>query len=245
MDDQRAGFLGRLFGYGGLSGLFGAANSQSFQMEAQVRDMLREAKRRNLWDMSLESLRYVVLDTETTGFNPSEDAILSIGAVEMKGRQLSEEQTYHSYVSLPEEMIIPEKVVQLTGISNETVAEAPALKTVLKEFLTFAGDGVLIAHHALHEVRFLRAALWRTCRADFSHRVIDTARVAQVIGLSEQIMTLDELAECYQVPVENRHSALGDAKITACLWSHMLQDTQKKGIQTFGDLMERISQRQK
>jgi DNA polymerase-3 subunit epsilon len=240
MADWRS-FFGRMFDSTGVMGLFGAANSRNLQVEAQVRDLLREARRKDLWDQKLDSLRYVVLDTETTGFNPTEDMILSIGAVEMNGTVICEGKTYHSYISLPARKEIPETITELTGISMETIADAPSLKKVLQEFLTFAGDAVLVAHHALHEMRFLQAAFRRTFRADFSHRFIDTARVAQIIEGRERIMTLDELASVYGIPLHGRHTAIGDAWITGRVWSCLLQESKKMGIRSLGELLECVS----
>jgi DNA polymerase-3 subunit epsilon len=242
MADWRS-FLNRIIDQAGVMGLLAAANPRNLQVEAQVRDWLREARRQDIWDQKLDSLRYVVLDTETTGFDPASDRILSIGAVEMQGGVVCQENFYHSFVSLPAQTVIPETVTRLTGITRETVSDAPPLEEVLREFLRFTGDAVLVAHHALHEIRFLRAAFRQTFRADFTHRFIDTACVAQGIGPRERILTLDELARAYQVPLQGRHTAVGDAMIAGQIWSSLQQDVKKLGISSFGALMEWLDRR--
>ncbi|MFC4768643.1 exonuclease domain-containing protein [Effusibacillus consociatus] len=210
------------------------------QAEALIRHLLKEARTKEAWDVPLLETRFVVVDTETTGFNPNTDVLIAIGAIEMIGDQIVPARTYHSLIRPEPERMIPPVVVKLTGIRNEDVATAAELSKVLHEFLDFAKDAVLVMHHSSHDVRFLNAALWLKSRTHLTHRVIDTFDVAKWLRPSLNQYGLDELLATYQIPVEGRHTALGDARMTGQLWKLLIHESIEKGVSTLGDLYEQI-----
>lgn len=74
---------------------------------------------------------------------------------------------------------IPEDIIELTGITNEMVADAPELIGVLSDFLEFVQQRILVAHATGHDKNFLNSALWRTSKVSLSHRVLDTMMIAK------------------------------------------------------------------
>ncbi|WP_269432710.1 exonuclease domain-containing protein, partial [Effusibacillus lacus] len=120
--------------------------------EALIRGMLQEARPEETWNAPLLETRFVVADTETTGFNPNTDAIIAVGAVEMEGNRILAERTFHKFVHLGSDKRVPPVVTKLTGIRNEDLADAPPITEVLQQFLAFVKDGVLVMHHSYHDV---------------------------------------------------------------------------------------------
>lgn len=217
-----------------------ATSREEMQAEALIRHLLKEARTKEAWDVPLLETRFVVVDTETTGFNPNTDAIISIGAVEMQGGRIIPDRTFASLVRPEPGRTIPPVVVKLTGIRNEDVAAAPSITELLPEFLEFAKDGVLVMHHSSHDVRFLNAALWRGSRTHLTHRVLDTYDVAKWLHPRWNRYSLDDLLKAYNIPVEGRHTAIGDARMTAAIWSLQIGEALQRGISTLGDLYEQI-----
>jgi DNA polymerase-3 subunit epsilon len=216
-----------------------ASNGDEKQAQALIRSLVRETKKQEQWEVPLLATRYVVVDTETTGFSPHTDSLIAIGAVEMQGRTL----TGHSYSTLvrPERGTqIPPHITDLTGITPEQAAAAPRIRDVLPPFLQFAKNAVLIMHHAGHDVPFLNKALRKTFSTALPHRVLDTCVVARWLHPEQATLTLEALLARYNLPIHNRHTALGDAEMTARLWQAMLDQILAMGIRTYGDLFETI-----
>lgn len=94
-------------------------------------------------DRSLDT-EFVVFDLETTGLHASKDAIIEIGAVKIKGREIVDR--FGTFVD--PERPIPPNITEITSITDEMVAGAPKIDSALKDFYDFAGDAVLVAHNA-------------------------------------------------------------------------------------------------
>ncbi|WP_269432711.1 exonuclease domain-containing protein, partial [Effusibacillus lacus] len=88
--------------------------------------------------------------------------------------------------------------------------------------------------------RFLNAALWKQSRSHLTHRVIDTFDVAKWLRPRLNQYSLDDLLEVYRIPVEGRHTALGDALMTAKLWGMLLEESVARGVTTVGELYEQV-----
>lgn len=215
-----------------------AANRNDMQMEAFLRYLLKETRRKEGWEAPLLQTRYVVVDTETTGFDAAKDCLLSIGAVVMQGDRVLTEETFHSYIKLPDGGSIPPHITELTGITESDTQNAPDAGEVLSNFLHYAKDGVLVMHHSGHDIRFLNAALWNTCRGKLTHRIVDTHKVANWLHDSSEKNDLDQLLVQYQVPITGRHNALADAIMTARLWKCFIHEALKKQITTLGELLQ-------
>lgn len=241
MEGNRSGFF-RRFMQTPLAGLLLPLTSatQGRQTEALVRHMMREARQKEAWDTPLAETSFVVVDTETTGFDPQEDVLLSIATVEMTGSRVRPERQFQSLIRLEPRRSIPPRIVELTGIREEDVADAPPLADVIPRFLQAAKGAVLVAHHALHDVRFLNAALTRLYRTRLPHRVLDSANVARRLHPELAGHTLDDLLAHFRIPVTERHTALGDARMTAELWRHLLAEAEAQGVRTLGELYERL-----
>ncbi len=214
--------------------------SQNAQQMAFIRNVNKEQRKQSMLDTPLRELEAVVFDLETTGFNPTNgDEIISFGAVLMRGGELFESESFYSLVNPKRK--ISKAIVELTGITNEMVQDAPDLMQVLHDFMEFVGRRLLIAHAAGHDKQFLNAALWRTSKVNLNHRVLDTMMVAKWLEPNRDGYSLDELLNSCCIPITDRHHALQDSIMTAQLWQNYLTRILERNITTLGDLYAYLS----
>ncbi|MFC1742982.1 PolC-type DNA polymerase III [Candidatus Riflebacteria bacterium] len=136
-----------------------------------------KAKKR-LFERESEKLKegkYVVLDLETTGLDKRKCEIIEIGAFKIENMEVTD--SFHSFVK-PEGKI-PKFITKMTGISEKTVKDAPALEKILPEFLEFCQDYTCVAHNAFFDRAFLRNAA-RSLNLTFPNPFIDTLKIARV-----------------------------------------------------------------
>jgi len=188
-----------------------------------------------LEDRSLRDLSYVVFDTETTGLKPTGgDEIIQIAAVRVtKGRVLSGE-TFDSLVNPGRS--IPKDSIRFHGITDTMVKDQPAITRVLPQFHTFVGDAVLVAHNAAFDMKFLKLKEAQ-CGIQFQNPVIDSLLLSLLIEGEAEDHSLDGICERLNIPLEHRHSALGDAIATAHVLVNLLDRLEAIGIQSFGEAM--------
>jgi DNA polymerase-3 subunit epsilon len=194
-------------------------------------------------DASLASLSYVVFDTETTGLEPSRgDEMLSVAGVRIVNGRVLRGETFNSFVNPGRP--IPAASTRVHGITADMVAEAPGVETVLPAFHAFAQGSVLVAHNAAFDMTFLSKYADRT-GVRFGQPVLDTVLLAAHVFGTQESLTLDALAERFQVslPPETRHTALGDALATAEVFSRLLKLLAPLGVETLAEAIE-VSNRQ-
>ncbi|RWS41808.1 3'-5' exonuclease [Bacillus mycoides] len=120
-------------------------------------------------------LDYVVIDFETTGFNPYNDKIIQVAAVKYRNHELVDQ--FVSYVN--PERPIPDRITSLTGITNYRVSDAPTIEEVLPLFLAFLHTNVIVAHNASFDMRFLKSNVNMLGLAEPKNKVIDTVFLAK------------------------------------------------------------------
>lgn len=224
----------------GLQGVFGGTQNQNAQQIAYLRQLQRDLNSENKLKIPLEKLNVVVFDIETTGFNPEQgDAIISIGAVRICGNTIQEDEEFYSLVQYDKQL--PHKIVELTGITDGDLTDAPPLSETLIEFFKYVKDDILVAHHASHEKNFFQHACWKLFRTNFKHRVVDTSFVYRVAEPTEKLIRLEDFCEYNSIPVLGRHHALGDAKLTAQLWCLYIKKLQKAGFKNLKEIYEHVS----
>jgi len=185
--------------------------------------------------LSLDSSRFVVFDTETTGFYPNKgDEIISVGGVVIDNGQLTDE-TFHQLINPNRK--IPALVTELTGITDEMVATAPDFVVACIEFMDYVGSSMLVAHCGAFDFSFINAQLRRNCGEKLAPLFLDTYLLSQILFPGHRTHSLEDLAEVYGVPLTDRHTALGDSIITGSIFLAMLEDLKKIGIRTTTDLL--------
>ena len=168
-------------------------------------------------DMEFDG-EYVAFDLETTGLSSQKDEIIEIGAVRMQGgKELERFQTF-----VNPRRRLEQKIVELTGITDAMLADAPSIETVLPEFLEFVGDRVLVAHNADFDTGFIREA----CRKQglpYGFASVDTLILSQNLLPHLNKFKLDVVSNALSLPDFNHHRA-GDDAVTCGLIFHKLTD---------------------
>lgn len=178
----------------------------------------------------LNGLTCVVFDTETTGLSIS-DRIVQIAGLRIAGGRLTGEE-FDTLVNPGRP--IPPGATAIHGITDAMVGDAPDVATALRSFHHFAEDAVLIAHNAPFDMGLLRAAEGETGQ-HFPNRVMDTVLLSAMIWGQAAPHSLDALCERLgiTIPAGMRHTAMGDAQVTAQAFLMMLPALEAKGITRF------------
>jgi DNA polymerase-3 subunit epsilon len=183
-------------------------------------------------DTPLASLAFTVFDTETTGLQPSEgDEIIQIGAVRIVNGRLLRHENIDQIID-PQRRLRPEGI-PIHGITEEMVRGQPILATILPQFHAFCTGTVLVAHNAAFDMRFLQLKEEKL-GIRFNHPVLDTLLLSAVIHPNQESHKLEAIAERLGITIIGRHTALGDAIVTAEVFLRMLPALADMGIHTLG-----------
>ena len=167
-------------------------------------------------------MREIVLDTETTGFDPeSGDRIVEIGAVELMGH-VATGNTYHQYIN--PERAMPESAFAVHGLGDDFLRDKPVFRAIAHEFLDFVGDAQLVIHNAGFDMKFLNAELeWAKLRKLPDTQALDTLAIARK-KFPGSPASLDAL--CRRFGIDNsareKHGALLDSEILAEVYLELI-----------------------
>jgi DNA polymerase-3 subunit alpha (Gram-positive type) len=175
----------------------------------------------------------IIFDVETTGLSFTDDRLTEIGAIKVRNRQIID--NFDIFVNPEKE--IPQKIVELTGITNEMVQDAPSTKEALEKFFEFCGDNpVLVAHNAYFDTSMINASCERVGITK-EYTYIDTLVLAQSVVTDVSKYKLDSLAKHFKLGKFNHHRAEDDAHMLAKVYLSLLNLVDKvDGIKTLGDL---------
>ncbi len=181
----------------------------------------------------LENATYVVVDLETTGLRPGSSGICEIGAVRLRGFEVEAEFQTLVDPGLP----IDAGASALTGLRTAQLRGAPGPAEAVRNFLAFAGDGVLVAHNARFDLAFLDRETERLTGSRIGSAVVDTVRLARTL-LAGRVsgFGLGQLAWFLDTSERPCHRALPDARATAELLLALIGLAQERGARTVADL---------
>ena len=187
-------------------------------------------------DRRLVELAYTVFDTETTGLQPAEgDEIIQIGAARIVNGKLLRQESFEQLVD--PQRSIPEAGIPIHGIRPEMVKGQPTITEVLPAFHTYARDTVLVAHNAAFDMRFLQLKEQAT-GLRFDQPVLDTLLLSAVVHPHQESHRLEHIAERFGITVVGRHTALGDAMVTAEVFLKLIPLLADQGVHTLGQARE-------
>jgi DNA polymerase-3 subunit epsilon len=182
------------------------------------------------------SWAYTVLDTETTGMNPSAgDAIVAIGAVHVVNGRVLERETFDRLVD-PRRAVSPASTA-VHGISGDMLAGQPTIDEVLPELAAFAAGTVLVGHNVDFDLRFLEVAQ-KHDGGWMDQPALDTLLLSAALHPDASEHRLDAVAQRLGVPVLGRHTALGDALVTAEVFLRLLRLLAARGVHTLDEARE-------
>ncbi|WP_018750954.1 PolC-type DNA polymerase III [Paenibacillus sanguinis] len=191
----------------------------------------------NSRDDNLKAATYIVFDIETTGLSVTQNKIIEIAAVKMEDGK--EVDRYATFVN--PHVRIPYNIQQLTNINDEMVKDAPEAEEVLKQFVQFAGDAVLVAHNARFDVDFVNAKLKELGLPEMTNPVLDTLELARMLFPTMKNHRLNTLAAKYKVSLENHHRAIDDTLALGEILNGLLEDANKmEGYTTLDRLNDKV-----
>ena len=186
--------------------------------------------------LKLDELPVIILDTETTGLDVLNDRVVSIGAVCAHGPRLYKSRMMDDLVDpgVP----IPAASTAVHGITDEMVKDAHLFPESWADFQRLATNRVVVGHNIPFDLTILRSECTRHGRPWADFVFIDTLRLASLLNPSMGRLDLENLAQIYQIELYGRHTALGDALVTAELFLRMIPRLQMQGFGTLGALLD-------
>lgn len=180
---------------------------------------------------------FICFDIETTGLSAARDKITEIGAVKVENGVITD--TFSTFAN--PEMPIPQKITQLTGITDDMVKDAPSQSEAVGAFLEFAGDNVLVAHNAPFDTSFIAKACEDMGR-EYNYTSIDTVAISRAILTDIKNCKLDTVAKFLRLGDFNHHRATDDAEMLAKIFINLCQRlTDDYGITKTNDINTKIA----
>ena len=168
---------------------------------------------------SLDNLvdSYVLVDIETTGLSPQKDDIIEIGAIKVKNNEIVD--SYNSLINIGRN--VPSHITRLTGITTDMLnADGKEAETVLKEFLDFTGDNIIVGHNVNFDINFIYDKCEKFLSCPLPNDFIDTMKIAKRL-VNTPNYKLGTLAEYFEVDYNGAHRGLKDVEITYEVYNKM------------------------
>ena len=193
-------------------------------------------------DPLLEDAEFVVFDLETTGLSAARSLICELGAVRVRALELVD--SFQSLVN--PRTPLPEPIARLTGLREQELRNAPSVTAVLRRFLHFAGDDLLVAHNARFDQSFLERQLLLVHGRRLSEPPLCTAALARrLLEGRVRRVGLASLANFFGVSTRPCHRALPDAEATAEVLVHLIGLAQELGARRVSELRALAAPRQR
>lgn len=178
----------------------------------------------------IEQARFVAFDTETTGFDKKNDRILSIGAVSIKNNMIQVNKSLELYI---EQDVFKKESVKIHGLMRNGSLEKVSEFQAIESFLSYIQNDIIIAHHAGFDYSMINQMLQRHGLGKLQNKVIDTGVLFNkskhiIYREQEKQYSLDDLCKELNVPKVDRHTASGDALITAIVFLKILSRLNKR-----------------
>ena len=190
----------------------------------------------------VEQVRFVVLDTETTGLNPRKDRIVTIGAIGVVNHEILIEDSFEALLRLE----YNSSAVTVHGVTREQSLAGMDERTALERFLAYLGDGVIVGHHIGHDVESLNAGYERWFGFRLKNASLDTMALALHLERDGAFagreafreFSLDALCSLFGIVPHDRHTAPGDAFMTALVFQRLLRLAVANGRTTLSRVLE-------
>lgn len=178
---------------------------------------------------------YVIFDLETTGLDPKDgNSIIEIGAVRMRNNQIIDR--FDELID--PKMELSEEITRITSITNDMLKEKDTEENVVKRFIEWAGNDILVAHNAKFDLSFINMACFKYNLGRFNFNVIDTLGLSRFLEPRERYHNLTVLMERYNIDwdEEKHHRADYDSEGTSLILYEMLKKLKDKNINSLKDL---------
>jgi len=193
-------------------------------------------------ESSIDKVRFVVLDSETTGLNPRVDSIITIGAVSVQNGEIRLDDSFEALLKLSRNT----SAVTVHGITRDESRTGMEEPEALEKFLDYLKDGVIVGHHIGHDVATFNTAYERHWGFQMLNRSLDTMSLTLHLEKAGAFsgrppireFTLDALCEMFGVVPHDRHTAGGDAFITAQVFLRLRHLSLRYGREQLGLICE-------
>jgi len=196
----------------------------------------------NSWsdETPVAGVRFVVLDSETTGLDPRRDRLITIGAVVVQNGEICLDDSFEALLKLD----YNRSSVTVHGITRDEAREGMDEPEALALFLDYLRDGVIVGHHIGHDIQTLNAGYTRHFDMQLKNRALDTMDLTLHLNddgaFSDRPMaqgfTLDGLCEMFGIAAHDRHTAGGDAFLTAQVFLRLLRAAHRVGRTTLSSI---------
>ena len=191
----------------------------------------------------LHEVRFVVLDSETTGLDPRRDKLITIGAVAVCAGEILLEDSFEVMIRLA----YNNSSVTVHGITRDEASDGMEEREAVSLFLDYLAGGVIVGHHIGHDIEALNCACERHFGFHLANRSLDTMDLTLHLnddgGFAGRAMpqgfSLDGLCEMFGIAAHDRHTAGGDAFLTALVFQRLLRVARRTGRVTLGALCEK------
>ena len=192
-------------------------------------------------DAPIDQVRFVVLDTETTGLDPKRDRLITIGSVAVQDGEIRLDDAFEALLK----MAYNSASVTVHGITRDEAREGMTEAEAVQLFLEYLKDGVIVGHHIGHDIQMLNGACQRHFGFTLKNQSLDTMDLTLHLkddgAFEHQTMpsgfSLDALCDMFGVTAHDRHTAGGDAFITARIFQRLLRAAKRVGRHALGSLL--------
>ena len=193
--------------------------------------------------LPMGNIRFVVFDTETTGFDTTRDLVISIGAVAINALHIDVQDSFE--VLIRRDNVGEKEAVTTHGLLCKDLDEGGEEQESLDAFINYVSTGVLVAQHADFDVAMINRMLRQYYGFELFNHVIDTASLAKRLEKGPYFnlahksgeYRLDMLLDRYNIRLHDRHTAAGDAFLTAQLLQMLLAKAEHSGIRSLKELL--------
>ncbi|OEU44501.1 MAG: hypothetical protein BBJ60_02270 [Desulfobacterales bacterium S7086C20] len=195
---------------------------------------------------SIKDTKFVVVDTEATGFRPEKgDVLLSVAGLGVSNGRLDLSRSFYELIKPGRD--IPHESVVVHNLTPDKLRNLLPVSEVLLRFFEFCKGDILVGHHSSFDMRFLNHALKQNFKITMANRVLDTAMIARAMQEIEdptrvamegtKHVTLDKLATRFGIGMPDRHDAYGDALATALIFQRQAGLLRQQNIFKLKDLL--------
>ncbi|WP_408011001.1 PolC-type DNA polymerase III [Pseudalkalibacillus sp. A8] len=186
----------------------------------------------------LQDETYVVFDVETTGLSAVYNKIIELAAVKIKNGEIIDRFESFANPHHP----LSATTIELTGITDDMVNNAPEIEDVMKDFHTFIEDSILVAHNASFDMGFLNVGFRNVGIGDANNPVIDTLELGRFLYPEFKNHRLNTLCKKFDIELTQHHRAIYDAEATGYLLLKMIKDSIEKGINYHDEFNDHIGE---
>ncbi len=200
--------------------------------------VVREKKGKSIIDFPDN---YTIIDIETTGLSTEYDSIIELAAIKVRNNKI--EDTFSTLVKPFKGIELDQFIIQLTGINQNMIDEAPDINEVLKNYVGFIGDDIIIGHNVNFDINFIYDEICRDLGQYLENDYIDTLRISRKLFKSEKHHRLMDVSERLNVKYEGAHRAVNDCFITKEVYDGMKSLIEENiGIESFKILFNKSKQ---